>query len=533
MINRISGFNSGLDTEKIVADMVRADSARKFSLQRQSIEKQWQMEAYRDINKSIASFLYQAKRDFGLEQDYKGNIRSSSVDDFSWVKTAVSSDTSIATAVSSNETVDGEHLLNITQLASGIQMGSKNSIAETDILFASDTTVTINGEDLLIAGGSTIKDLVSAINSNANLNEDIRASYDSNLGRFFLNTKNTGSDATIEISGNSEVDTLFQDTLDMNVMIDGVNSDFTTATTFSGKNAIVEYNGLNLEFQSNSFEVNGLNINAKSVGSVSVNITADTDKIKEKITKFVEGYNELVDKLSKLVSEKKAKGYNPLLQHEKDNMKEKEIDLWETKAKEGILSSDSTITSALANVRNLLFKDVQNATGTYSNLANLGINTGNYKEGGKLFIDEDRLDEVLSTDVDSVMEVFFNVSGEVSDTSSLDKADYDTKMDNTGIIGRIFDELGGTLKTLLNKAGEGDGSSMIRDVKPNAFLEYSKEYSGKSIIYKAQQSINKLIENETLKIAKREQDYWNKFTRLEKSLQTMNSRASSIMSMLG
>ncbi|MCP6134974.1 flagellar filament capping protein FliD, partial [Klebsiella pneumoniae] len=78
-------------------------------------------------------------------------------------------------------------------------------------------------------------------------------------------------------------------------------------------------------------------------------------------------------------------------------MSENEIELWEEKARSGLLRNDPVLKSAMEDLRRAFMDSVKGiAPGNINLLSQIGINTGNYTEGGKLFIDENKLNEVLS-----------------------------------------------------------------------------------------------------------------------------------------
>ena len=56
--------------------------------------------------------------------------------------------------------------------------------------------------------------------------------------------------------------------------------------------------------------------------------------------------------------EKRNKDFAPLLDEQKTDMKDKQIELWEEKAKSGLLQSDRIISSALDKLRTTLYSKV-------------------------------------------------------------------------------------------------------------------------------------------------------------------------------
>ena len=53
---RLSGMNSGLDTEALVRDLVSAYSMKKDKVVKQQKRHQWTMDAWKDVNSKVYSF---------------------------------------------------------------------------------------------------------------------------------------------------------------------------------------------------------------------------------------------------------------------------------------------------------------------------------------------------------------------------------------------------------------------------------------------------------------------------------------------
>ena len=115
----------------------------------------------------------------------------------------------------------------------------------------------------------------------------------------------------------------------------------------------------------------------------------DDDKIFEKIKTFVDGYNDLIEDLNEKLSERKNRDFQPLSAEQKEAMSEKEIELWEEKAKAGLLGRDPIISKVLSSMRNAMSAPVEGADGTSASpidtLEEIGINlSDNWRDHGKL-----------------------------------------------------------------------------------------------------------------------------------------------------
>lgn len=139
----------------------------------------------------------------------------------------------------------------------------------------------------------------------------------------------------------------------------------------------------------------------------TIQVDRDTDQIIEGIKSFVDEYNKLIKTLNDYLDEDTTyKEYAPLTEAQKKEMSEKEIELWEEKAKEGLLHRDSTIDSFLQSMRTALYEKPE---GCAYALYDLGIETGEWESKGQLVFTADseaKLRQVLESDPESVMQLF-------------------------------------------------------------------------------------------------------------------------------
>ncbi len=159
---------------------------------------------------------------------------------------------------------------------------------------------------------------------------------------------------------------------------------------------MVEVNGIKLEAESNTLDINGLRVDlhggADTDTMVRVNVAHDVEAAVESIKEFADLYNELVEELNAALREDVHREFRPLTDAEKAEMSDKEIELWEEKAKSGLLRSDRLISGVLTEMRLALGGGAVEGLGEHRSLAEIGIKTGGaWYEYGKLYIDEDKL----------------------------------------------------------------------------------------------------------------------------------------------
>ena len=76
---RITGMNSGLDTESIITELVKAKSVKKDSLVKAQTKLEWKQDAWKDLNAKVYALYSKTLSNMRLESDYtKKNTKVSS-----------------------------------------------------------------------------------------------------------------------------------------------------------------------------------------------------------------------------------------------------------------------------------------------------------------------------------------------------------------------------------------------------------------------------------------------------------------------
>ncbi len=272
----------------------------------------------------------------------------------------------------------------------------------------------------------------------------------------------------------------------------GLNSNST-----AGQNAKFNFNGLETERSSNTFQINGFEFSLKQVTAtdaapITFSSAPDTDKIFDSVVKYVDEYNKLIEDLNKQIREPKYRDFQPLSAEQKKDMKEKDIEQWEEKAKSGTLRNDSTISSMLTQMRTALMGTVGSDT-----LKSLGISTSNdYTANGKLVIDETVLKKAISDDPNKVHEMFSKDGKTVAEQGFARKLR--TIVDNTQ-------------KSIADRAGKvgsvNDTFSLGRSLK----------------------DMNSQIDRFEGRLKVMESRYWKQFTAMETAINRANSQSVSLM----
>ena len=272
-----------------------------------------------------------------------------------------------------------------------------------------------------------------------------------------------------------------------------------TAQVTAGQNAILTVDGTVIERNSNTFELDGITMELTSeyhdTGTpIRLTTSRDTDKIVDSLKSFVEDYNALVEELNEHLKETaNYKKYAPLTDEQKKEMSDKEIELWEEKSKEGLLHNDANITSFLGDMRMVLYSSVE---GAGLSLYDIGIETSdNWRDNGKLVIDEDVLKSMAATNPDAICKLF-------------------TDRDQGLGIG-----MQNALKDAAN-VSSGSPGTMVRYAGTKDVLTTS------NTLYEEMKHISETLSNLNTKYQLEKTRYWNQFNAMEQAISNMNSQSS-------
>lgn len=502
MINntmRITGFASGLDTDAIIKDLMKAERAPLDKLFRKKEWLSWQRDAYRDVSLELSAF--QKKVD---------KLRFSS--DFNGYK-ATSFNTANALVSAKGNAIQGSYELEIKQLAEVAKIKSGSVINNNDGEAAKGTEnvlpqgqgdstfeiKTANGTaTITVTENDTFASLASKIGSatdSSGKSLGLRASFDETTSSFVITTKDMGKDQSIELTHMTGLTNV------ASLIFNGSASASPTSPPFKavGKNAEIKFDGTVIDnLTSNKVTVYGVDLTLLKAGTTtSINVESDTESIFNKIKDFVESYNSLIDSLNSKVKAPRNRDYQPLTDEQRESLSEKEAEKWDEKAKQGLLYNDQIIRDSLTTLRGKMYNTVSGIPdGQLKLLSEIGIKSAFMSMDGKLEIDEDKLKAAIANNPDEVERLFTS---------------------DDGIATRVYNEVGKSIDSLNKKAGRPNTAGNL-DI--STLGESIKDVSTQM---KTWEDKLKLIENR----------YWKQFTAMEQAINKMNSQSSSILGMIG
>ncbi len=289
----------------------------------------------------------------------------------------------------------------------------------------------------------------------------------------------------------------------------GVSSDTSgsSAKRIYAQDSEIELNGATFTNNTNTFSINGLTITATALtgdNEVTISTENDVDGIYDSIKSFISDYNSLIKEIDTAYNAASAKGYEPLTSDEKSAMTDDQVKEWEDKIKTSLLRRDGTLSS----ISNMMKTDMLrsfNINGKAYSLSSFGISTAGYFSSG------DNEKGVLHIDGDS---------DDSTSASNEDKLKAAIASDPDTVIS-FFSQLADNLYTDLGKKMQG--TTMRSTFKVYNDKEMAKEYSDYT---------TKIKDKET-EISTWEDYYYNKFSKMESALASLNSQQSSLSGYFG
>ncbi|MBA4531877.1 flagellar filament capping protein FliD [Brevibacillus halotolerans] len=534
---RISGLASGLDTETMIQKLMKSARSPMEKLLRKRQKEEWTRDSYREQNALL------------LELNNKvSKLRLTS--DFTKQKVSSSDDAKVTASITKKNSTTQYDVSNV-QLAkpgTGVSVKFKidDAIKDSSTEINSSFDFTLKGNDgsdevtISVGEKDTIESVLNKINSESS-KTGVKAFY-SNTDKSIVftsqvppTTESTTQESTIKITtsgGGNKLNITAGEIKQNFTKVDSTGTPesnytktgFTGAEDFKGivkQAGKATVNGIDFALDSkNTLDFDGMSFTFKDnigVGDKKVVITTakDTESAMTAIKEFVDTYNKVVDQFNKKMTEKVYRDFYPLIDEEKEAMKEKQIDKWEEKAKSGLLKSDSILSDVLTQMRSSFNTPVEGVAPPKNTLASIGIGPKksdglgskfDYMENGKIYIDEEKLKDALSNDQERVIALFTNGSGITSGSDSFK---------SQGLAQRIYSQTNAAMKKIGEKAGRTGTTS------------------DNSLISKDIRDINTSINAWEKKLKDKETSLWKKYSAMEQAINKLNAQGSNVLSNFG
>ncbi len=197
---RLSGMNSGMDTDAIIAELVKVKSTRKETLKKDQKKFSWKQDAWKALNTKIYNLYSKTLDNLRLSGSYSK-------------RTATVSNTNVASVIAGGGAVNSTQRLRVTQLAqTGYLTGAKltgatpykadTKLSEMGIGFGEGEetkSITVMADGVAtkidITAETTIEQFTASLNKTG-----VNANFDEKNQRFFISSKNIGKDGDFSLT---------------------------------------------------------------------------------------------------------------------------------------------------------------------------------------------------------------------------------------------------------------------------------------------------------------------------------------------
>ena len=423
--------------------------------------------------------------------------------------------------------------LNSTIKDSGL-FGASNLTPVKDAEGKEIYEISINGETIQFNADDTMSTIMDKINSS---DTGVTMSYNETSDSFTITANDSGASGQIDISdtqGNLAEILFGTQQKDPQGNITGYQRAGKTQSDLqAGQDAIISVDfgdgmgPIEISRSSNVFDLDGLKITASGTfgyiddgsgnlvldtanqvdNSVTFDAKVDSDKVVDAVKQFVEDYNELIELVNKELTTKRDRDYPPLTEEQKEEMSDEEIELWEEKAKKGMLFNDSDI-RMLSNELRTVFSNTD-----IKALEQAGITiSSDWSENGKISFDESKFRAALEEDPEAIQKLF------TSEADNSDSTTFNGIITNMSAIYKKYASTTGATKGLLvERAGNSSAPLSLTD---NTLLSEMN-------------NIDDIIEMLNDRLQSERERYNKQFTNLEVLISQMNSQSSWLSQQFG
>lgn len=509
---RMSGLNSGLDTESIVSALVSNYSSKVKKFTKEQTKLGWKQETWKEVNKNVYGFYTTLS-----------SMRYTSAYD---LKSSYVSDKTKATVTTAGNAAVGTHSLKINALAkstyiSGAEIsagkdGKGKVTADTKLgdlkgfgtITGDEGKIKItfgevkkdnSGKNEFVAGKEKVIDLKKDMTVGSFINKireaGLYANFDSKLQRIYISSDKSGAKNNFKITGEGNGENFLKA-----LGIEG-------ATKVDGQDALITLDSVDYTSESNSISVNGITVNALAETDkdkeISITTIADTKGLYDKIKDFLGKYNDVVNELTSKYNADPAKGMDVLSDDEKKAMGEATAAKYEDKIKDSLLRRDTTLNSIITIMTNSMSRGFTIKGKNYS-LSSFGIQTLGILNAAKneqyaYHINGDKDDEKTETYPDKLMKALTE--------------DPDTVM------------------TFMKKLSEGLYSQLDKKMKSTYLNSAYTIYNDKEMD-REYRNYSSLIKTWSDKVDSMEDYYYRKFSRMESSLAKLQGQQESLGGMI-
>lgn len=205
MAIRLTGMYSGLDTDSVIKELVKAKSDKVNQAKKKQTSLQWKQDAWKELNTKLVKL-------------YNGTIGNMRWQTTYMKKTTKASNASAVSIITGENAVNGVQNMKINHLAktgylTGTQLSEDASYTAMTKMSELDPSAFSGGEsgtfsitsggkttDITVSGDTTISDVLTQLK-----NAGVNANFDAKNQRFFISAKESGLKNDFSITASDEV----------------------------------------------------------------------------------------------------------------------------------------------------------------------------------------------------------------------------------------------------------------------------------------------------------------------------------------
>jgi flagellar hook-associated protein 2 len=200
-------------------------------------------------------------------------------------------------------------------------------------------------------------------------------------------------------------------------------------------------------------------------------------------------------------------------------MTDDDIEAWQKQARKGTLRNDRSLSSITSSLRTAMYESIE---GLGISLYDIGIqSSSDYKEKGKLVIDDTKLDKALAERPNEIIEMFTKQSS----TTYTSFSNRGLRNSENGLANRINDILQDNIRITRND--NGNRGYLIMKSGLETGVDTTSDMAKKII------SMDERIDDLLEMLADQEEKYYAQFGAMESAMASLQSQSSWLSSQFG
>jgi flagellar hook-associated protein 2 len=409
----IGGLVSGMDTEKVISQLMDIEKKPVTKIQNKQSDYQVQLSAYSSLQSSLSSVKSTAQN-----LASKDNVTSFF---------ASSGNSGLLTASAGSGAIAGNYSVTVNALAS-VQKLNSGAFSQSE--FVGEGTIHLAmgagaSVDIAVSATATISDVAGSINA-AGAGISANVIFDGTSYFLTLTGKMTGASNTVSLTVTEAGTALPSDPLNQDMtglsrlVYDSAGATKNLTQIQAANDADISVDGIvNIKRSSNTIDdaISGVTLSLKTAdvnSTVTVSVDQDNSLLTTRMNAFISAYNNLADTLNNLQS------YDPKTQ------------------KTGALFGDSTVRRIQSQLRNLITGSVPGLPEGSNRLSDMGIkitNTDALSSASKLELNAAVFNAKIKDNFDAVSNFFSSTTKGSEGFSSRMVTSVQTILDtNTGTL---------------------------------------------------------------------------------------------------